>query len=585
MLMLARRYTLAESLLETVQNVSGQENAPKLAHCKDLYRELRRQLGQQILQEIELRRENGQYRLAAAAGRVFPQEEIPPEDLLRAKQLTDGLEEGLQRIEWLKQRLNHLLAGIEDPTRHQQSAEMIRAVQESVDLSSISNFTPFELLGRTDDLTPDAGIALAVSCWMLGADEAIQSFSETQGLFEARQLVLDYLRTSSDESELRGDLIRRLEDLEGFSAERLTAMISQLPPMQPVRIDSTTSVFRTEAGDDVMGCVGIVPPEYSEHRSYPLIIAFSRELLTAEQTLRWWQDQAARHGYIVVCPEAYDTDSAGYDASAEQHRRFLQLVCRLKTGLRVDDDRVFIAGHGIGGEAAMDMATAHPELFAGVISISGLGRRHFQWLAKNAPSMPWYVVVGGRQGIWYERLNILLSRLMLRNTATQAACDILFVKYPERGFEMFAEESPHVFEWMKLAKRTTFPEQLNAQLLRSTDLSWSWIQLTNLPERYAQLDGPTQWADEGFKPAELEARLSNNNILRISAAPSPVTLRLSPEMPVIDLQKPLIVVSGREKTVINFRPAFSDMLEELRLTGDRKRLCYMKVPLRPKGSS
>ena len=38
----------------------------------------------------------------------------------------------------------------------------------------------------------------------------------------------------------------------------------------------------------------------------------------------------------------------------------------------IDSDRVFVAGQLIGGNMAWDYALAHPDLFAGVVVISGL---------------------------------------------------------------------------------------------------------------------------------------------------------------------------------------------------------------------
>ena len=36
----------------------------------------------------------------------------------------------------------------------------------------------------------------------------------------------------------------------------------------------------------------------------------------------------------------------------------------------VDSDRVFISGHSMGGDAAWDLGTAHPDLWAGMIPIA-----------------------------------------------------------------------------------------------------------------------------------------------------------------------------------------------------------------------
>jgi pimeloyl-ACP methyl ester carboxylesterase len=341
---------------------------------------------------------------------------------------------------------------------------------------------------------------------------------------------------------------------------------------------SDLQTFRLESTGDQPGCAGVVPPEYSESRPWPIVIAFPQEGVSAEKMLTWWTTQAARYGYIVAIPELYEADAGAYDASAESHRRFLQLIRRLKTGLRIDDDRVFVAGHGIGGEAAMDVATSHPDLFAGLISIAGLSRRHIQWTACNDPSLPWYVVVGGRQGYWSDRMSILLEKLFRRTGDTGQIVDMMFVKYPERGFETFTEESPYIFEWMQLFRRNAVPDRLSAKVMRSTDTSWHWLQLQSIPARSVRLDEPTKWSDRRFEdPLVLQAHLARSNAVHVATSTPPFILKLSEKCPGIDLQQPITIVRGRQRKNVNYRPSISDMLEEFRLTGERVRLCGMKV--------
>lgn len=549
--------------------------------------QLQGELGRQILEELELRHGSGQYDLAVTYGRGFPEQGLPADILVRCRQLLDSVDQQLRRCEAIRARVPVIQATLRDPEQVRTASAMLPVVLSEVHPHTIDDFAAFELLASDDRIPPENAIALAVSGWLLGAGEAIQSPAETYGLFEARQLVLDYLGSDDDEDLLRNDVLSRLAGLEGVSVDRVASLISRLPAVNPIPSHVTGPPeapvagqrrFRIESTAEMMGCVGLLPPEYRDSRSYPLVIAFSRELLSGKSSIQWWQHQAARHGYIVVVPAAWEEKTGVYAASAEQHRAFLALVRHLKLGLRVDDDRVFVAGHGIGGEAAMDMATSHPELFAGVISIAGLGRKHLQWTAHNEPDLPWYIVVGGSQGAWSDRLGLLISKLFRRSTAeSRVISDVMFIKYPERGFEMFFEESPHVFEWMRLHSRKRYSEQLDVQLLRSTDLRWSWLELDDLPLKSAVLDAPSTNTDGDFRAALLEARITRGNAIFVSRSPSAATLKLSPELPGIDLQKPVTVILGRERRAINFAPSLRDLLEEVRRSGERKRLCYMKV--------
>ena len=57
-----------------------------------------------------------------------------------------------------------------------------------------------------------------------------------------------------------------------------------------------------------------------------------------------------------------------------------------------------LAGHGIGGDAAWDIAIAHPDVWAGVIPIVAVADKFVGRYAKNAPYVPWYIVAGELDG-------------------------------------------------------------------------------------------------------------------------------------------------------------------------------------------
>jgi len=403
--------------------------------------------------------------------------------------------------------------------------------------------------------------------------------------------VIDYLCTDPDEIDVRRGLADQISKLEGVSVDRIAALVRQLPSVQPVRIEvpttGVTGFFRIESRSDMAGAVGIVPPEYHETRQYPVVIAFSGEFYEPEKYLKWWQEQAAGTGCIVVVPQWHSdptedfaaTASKGYDASADKHTQFLNLVRTLKLSLRIDDDRVFVAGHGFGGETAMDMVTSHPDLFAGVISICGLGRKHLQWTAWNAVELPWYVVIGDGQNGWFDRMALLARKLFRRSEEKKLFADVLFVKYPGRGAESYIEEADDIFSWMALHKRERYPQTIQADLMRSTDLRWYWLKLDSIPAQFARLDAPSTPLDEGFKTTELKVRLNDKNSIIVEMAPGNVTLFLAPDMPGLDILKPISIVDGRKRMRVDFNPEIRHLLEELYTTGDRSRLCYMKVEM------
>jgi len=582
MLIEAEKYVAAQRMLQDIP-VDFPNLAPLSEKLIDSWNE---SVGNRLMVEVTALKESGKHQLAVKYGRAYPDEKLAPALRVRAKQMIDDHNETKQRIDDLRIRLPDIVGRIENDEHRGQAMRMWNELDRRIDFNTLPRFSAFELLAQDDGLTPETKVALAASGWMLGANEAIDSFAETFGLFQIRYRLQDYVQTTDDEDRLRNELLDEIRGLEGFSADRVAGLIRHLPPSDTLTIVQMTPLapgnFRLEGDNLTAGCIGRVPREYAETRKHPLLIALPRAGATAEETLAWWATNSERNGYILVVPELYPAGAGGYDASAEQHRQLLKLLKRLKSGLSVDDDRVFIAGHGIGGEAAMDMGTSHPDLFAGIVSIAGLGRRNVTWSAHNSTVLPWYIVVGSRQPNYVSRMTPLLKRLFRRSDTNREFCDVLFVRYTERGFESYAEELPNLFRWFNVQSRPALPKKIDAKVLRTSDTSWFWLELDSLPERFAQFEYPTGYDDRPAGPTGTIDAEVNGNYIRITSLPTKqASIRLSPDMAGLDLEQKITVrVAGRNAQVERYVASVRNMLDDFRKNRDRARLCYMKIHIK-----
>ena len=83
-----------------------------------------------------------------------------------------------------------------------------------------------------------------------------------------------------------------------------------------------------------------------------------------------------------------------YRYSPSEHAAVELALRDAKRRYSIDDDRVFLGGSLIGGNMAWDFGLAHPDLFAGVVVISGLPAK-FVWANKdNTRRVPFYIVEG-----------------------------------------------------------------------------------------------------------------------------------------------------------------------------------------------
>ncbi|MCH2202199.1 MAG: hypothetical protein MK102_09520 [Fuerstiella sp.] len=576
MLMDAGRVEAAAALLNNVES----EFPDLLPQVQAVRSNLRQQTASRILEELERRMVAGQPAEAAQYARRFPVTDLTPQVRVDVRNLITRHESLQRRVNSATAALQQTIGQFDDKHQRQQAREMVSAMLNNLDVHNIDRLTTWELLGNDPSTPAESRLAMAISGWMLGADEVTTEFSECHGLFQIRQSIADYVLLDESNESGRGSLARTMQKLEGFSVERVAALIRQLSPPNAVPLQTVEDGNRRfDLAESVAGirCSGIVPSGYSTTRRYPLLIAIPRQGVSQQNTIDWWAHQADRFGFIVAVPEMLPQNSEDYTADAIQHRRVLQLIRHLKLGLQIDDNRVFIGGHGVGGAIAMDMASSHAEIFAGVISVAGLGRRHLQWSAHNSSDLGWYIVLGERQAFWYDRIGKLLKRLFRRVDSTRGYCNVLLARYPNRGFESYHEEAPSIFEWMSTTYRNPWPEFVECRMMRSTDLSWYWVRLDSIPERFQTLELPTTVTDPVSRYVTLEAKLQKNNSIRITAPGRGVVL-LSPDMPNFDTDSKISIQARGPDKRVEFQPSVRDMLDEYTRTGERIRLCHMRVP-------
>lgn len=573
----ANRIQAAAALLDNVQ-----QNFPELEpQIENSRRILRQRTASRILEELQRRMAAGQFENAARSARLFPDEDLTPQVRVAVRNLVSDYDTRKRRVEVASAALQQTLAALDsDQARRQQAREMITSLRSELDVHSIDRLTTWELFSTDESSSAESRVALAVSGWLLGADNAIQGFSECYGLYQIRQLVTDFVGIDPADDVAIGALVRSISAQEGYTVERVAQILRNMPPafalpLRPAANGSRT--FHVSADTSGMHCIGIVPTAYTPNRRYPLLIAIPRQGVSPADTLQWWSRQADRFGVIVAVPEVLPQNSEDYTADAAHHAGMLRLMRRLKLGLSINDDKVFIGGHGVGGEIAMDMASSHTDLFAGVISVAGLGRHHLQWSAHNSADLSWYIVVGERQQLWYPRLEMLLTKLFTRVSSVRRFSNVRLARYPERGFESFSDELPALFEWMDVNSREPWPEKIDVNVMRSTDLSCHWIRLNSLPVRFQGLENPTTLKDGVSRFSSVEASLSKNNGIRVRAPAGGVIL-LSPDMPGLDPTADITIIAPGKDKRIEFKASVRDLLDEFSRTGERTRLSYMTVP-------
>ncbi len=121
-----------------------------------------------------------------------------------------------------------------------------------------------------------------------------------------------------------------------------------------------------------------VPSTYDPANPSPLMVS----LHGAGRQYDWLMnyagllDLAEHHGYVVVTPLGYTRRGGyGYRGESDRDRRAEQDVMnvfRLVTGeLNIDDNRIYLWGHSMGGAGTYHLASRYPDIWAGLAAVAG----------------------------------------------------------------------------------------------------------------------------------------------------------------------------------------------------------------------
>jgi poly(3-hydroxybutyrate) depolymerase len=571
----AGRHEAAQRELETIR-----EKFPKLKETVDKTKVILAEAqSQELLNELKLRRAAGQHELVYALTKKFPVENTKATVLREVREMTTEYDQALERAEKIVAQLGDLQSALKDDPRVKEIAPLRAEIAEKLNYSCLDRLDAYVKLFPDPKLKPDEKLALALSGWVVGTDHAVTEIDEALRLWQARILMLDYLRSGADGAD-RKPILERLEKLEGVGPERIAQMIPLLPPTAELAGAAAARTVRitVETGQDAPPAAYWVtlPFEYHVGHSYPLIIALHSEFGGAQQAIEgFWGGpdaqggQAHRHGYIVIAPEYIEKGNIkGYDYGPRSHKIVLESLRDARQRFAVDSDRVFLAGHGMGGDAVWDMGLSHPHLFAGLVPITGAIDRQPKFLLENGKVLPVYAVSGEFDRDLFGRSGPSLEKMLKGNF------DLIYAEYKGAGPEPFFSEIHALFDWMSRCRRPPPPREIEARTLRETDNRFYWLEFSGVPERFTAVDFSKD-KPTAVKPFPVSASISAGNTVRVKSGAGHHRVWIPRGPGLVDFEKRLNVeINGRNRYGEFLKPDLAAMLEHVRLTGDRQQLYW-----------
>lgn len=579
MLIRARKFSAASLLLNDIiqTHPDYKDRADRLVSA------WQEQVGLLAVAELERLQLTGRRQLARVRSRNWPEESLSPAIRVRVQDVGETVSEQIRKLDRIKQALGAVLGDVQNVAAQRDARQLHAVLESELDLNNLDRLDAFDLLQDDDSLSPESKLAIAASSLWLGPDNAIENFAEAFGLLQLRYLVIDYCRSEDNDIVTRNRCLEEIRTTEGASPTRIAMLLGTLPPVAARSLtskDLEVQEFDWTDDSDGSGCRCVVPQEYRTSHRYPLLIALPRAGGDASEVLTYWQQEAIRAGFIVAVPEIRSEEKT-YTASAAEHKRFKKVFRRLKSELSIDTDRVFVVGHGMGGSAAMDLATAFPDSFAAVATVAALGRKHLNWTLHNGCHVPWYVVAGTRQPRYYQRIGNILEKLFrptFRRNA-QRYHDVIYARYQERGFEQYVDSRADIFQWLNLQRRGASVDTFESKIVRSSDDAGFWATLNpDLNLRYSLEQG-----SDPETPLKSTLNLTGyrkGNSYRLTSLPGDAHVLVYLGLEDFDEGEPIRITSvGKRPEIFDFRPNTKDLLDHFREHLDPSRLCLMKIPV------
>lgn len=542
-----------------------------------------------ILGQIAKFRKAGQHEHAKFLLNGFNNTGAATESLIQANDILNGYQKSENQEKRILRELAPLVETAEgDPPRLKMISQLHEEIVADLNISNLPRMADFLNLVGGDGLTKDEQLAMAISGWLLGGQgDVIQNLGTAASLLEVRNLVREYLRAMGKENRhIREELLARIKDREGGTPEYVEKILANmkppldLPPGAEIPGLYHVDVPGTHPDFPVQYSIQL-PPEYDPYMRYPVVVSLHAAGAKPEGQITWWAGdynkdqqrrvgQATRHGYIVIAPAWTKPKQGVYEYSEREHDIVLASLRDAQRRVSIDTDRVFISGHATGGDAAWDIALAHPDLWAGTVLIGARGDygksapQYVTFYDENAKNFPIYLVNGSLDGRKWHENSIHMNRYL------RPGYDSIFVQYQGRGNEHFYEEIQRIFEWLELHQRRPIPKKFEVNSMRPRDKDFWYVEVTGLPPK--TMSSPYEWP-LSRKPisAKIEGSVLANNGIRVKSGAARTTVWLSPE--IIDFDK-RIAINRKKCDAI---PSLEVILEDARQRADRQHVYWAKV--------
>lgn len=269
--------------------------------------------------------------------------------------------------------------------------------------------------------------------------------------------------------------------------------------------------------------------------------------------VRAWAEQ---EGYIVISPQG----RGDWFYLGMGEKDVFEAIADVKSLLAVDEDRVYLLGHSMGGWGTWHMAAAHPDVFAAIVPMAGWAPKE---LLGNLEYTPPFVIHGDQDAA----VSVNDSRVAAAELARLGVSNrYLEIRGAGHESSMISDSFPLIGDWLRGRVRETAPAEIHHTAWTPTRGRAWWLSIREvLPVggvrrtardilQLAPASAHALWSDDE-NAATLSITTENAGELAIDFSRRPLsesnaaTIRLRIDNQEIELEKPgaeevLLLVRG-----------------------------------------
>jgi predicted esterase len=253
-------------------------------------------------------------------------------------------------------------------------------------------------------------------------------------------------------------------------------------------------------------------------------------------------------GAVVVYPTVVKKDATAWNTEREE-QYVLELIECMKRSFSIDTNRIYLAGHSMGGYGTWSIGGRHADLFAAIAPMAGgiftMGKgpnggvEIAPGCAANLKNTPIWFYHGANDRQVGPEPDRRAAQVLKELKEKYGPYDYIYKEYPNIGHGTPPDGVAPIFQWMSTKRRNPYPKMVIWEATRAYKKLFWWVKLRN--------------GAGGFGAGRTVVKIDSGNKFVVEQGGSGLEIFLNEKMG-ISLSKEITVVDSSGQELYRGRP-------------------------------